>query len=310
MIRSFGVDVGGTTIKLGVFDERGKLLKKWSRATDKRENGKKIIPDIVEEIKKFSDANKVEVDRVAGIGLGIPGPVDENGYVSSCVNLGWRHFNPVEEFRQFFSTIRVVAENDANVAAFGEYYQGAGGQYNSMMLVTLGTGVGGGIIVDGHVWRGAHGIAGEIGHISAGNAEDVFCNCGNKGCIDQFASATGIVRVMKRILEEQKKPQEEEWCEITAKKICQLAQKDNLLAKKCLEICMGVLGRGLAVFSKAFDPEAFVIGGGVSDAGNMIVEIIENAYCENLFLTEKGADIRLAKLGNDAGIIGAGNMVL
>ena len=311
MIKAFGVDVGGTNLKFGAFDENGVLAEKWIRTTDAEDGGDRIIPDIAGEIGCFMKENNVEEKDIVGIGLGIPGPVDGNGHVRSCVNLHWNDFDPAKELRKFYRTMDIAVENDANAAAFGEYCQGAGKRYRTMMLVTLGTGGGGGIVADGHIWRGAHGIAGEIGHIPSGIAAKTNCNCGKRGCIDQFASATGIVRVMKEILLERGLAPEEYFAQdVTAKTICQMANKGDLLAKRCLDICLGALGRGLAVFSNAFDPEEFIIGGGVSGAGELIIPIIESAYRENLSLTDKGADIRCAALGNDAGVTGAGNLVL
>lgn len=309
---AFGVDIGGTQIKFGAFTEQGELLEKWTVPTDLTDCGRKILPAVTRQIKEYSKGR-----RIIGIGLGIPGPVDRSGYVKVCVNLHWTKFNPVKELEKDFSGIRLAAGNDANVAALGEYYKGAGRGCKSMMLVTLGTGVGGGIVIDGRVFPGDHGIAGEIGHISAGVPESEKCNCGNTGCIDQFASATGIVRIMKKLLKEryadiksgqlQTKLTAEGF---TARDVCYAAKNGDELAKECLDICMGALGVGLAYFSHAFDPEIYVIGGGVSNAGDIIIQTVKKAYARKLFLIDKGPEIKLADLGNDAGMIGACMLVL
>lgn len=301
----FGVDIGGTQIKIGYFSQEGELLHKWAVNTDLADCGTRIIPAIAQEIRSYSAEHGIEQEQIGGIGMGIPGPVDCDGHVKVCVNLNWRNFNPVKEMEKALPGVYAAAENDANLAALGEYYKGAGKKYSSMMLVTLGTGVGGGIVLDGKVLSGAHGIAGEIGHITTHQEEYEKCNCGNVGCVDQFASATGMVRIMKNLIEFSETPsklQEKE--ELTAKDICDSAANGDVLAAECLEICMGALGEGLAVFSHAFDPEAYIIGGGVSKAGQLIIDAIEKEYKKHLFLIDRGADIRLAALGNDAGIIG------
>lgn len=301
----FGVDIGGTQIKIGSFSEKGELLDKWAVDTDLSDQGKRIIPAVAGEIRKYASEHQIPMDRIAGIGMGIPGPVDKDGYVKVCVNLNWRDFNPVTEMEKELPGVCAAAENDANLAALGEYYCGAGKSASSMMLVTLGTGVGGGIIIGGNIISGSHGIAGEIGHITPHIEEHEKCNCGNTGCVDQFASATGMVRIMKKLLKsgevESALTMEEDF---SAKDICTCASKGDPGAKKCLEICMGALGEALSVFSHAFDPELYVIGGGVSKAGQIIIDAIEQEYDKHFFLIEKGAKITLAALGNDAGIIG------
>ncbi len=306
----FVVDIGGTGVKFGAFDQNGQLIDKWSILTNLSDSGQKIIPDVVKSINTYI-ARKEGLYNIGGIGMGIPGPVDKKGYVKTCVNLHWTEFNPVEELKKEFPDVAIAAGNDANVAALGEYYRGAGKEYSSMMLITLGTGVGGGIVIDGKVLLGANGLAGEVGHISGGIAETEKCNCGNVGCIDQFASATGIVRIMKKLLNEQdgfsKLCNKEKF---TAKDVCMAAEQGDELALQCIDICMSALGTGLAFFSHAFDPEVYVIGGGVSRAGGLIIDVIKKAYLKRLFLIDKGADIKLATLGNDAGIIGACMLVM
>lgn len=308
---AFGVDIGGTKIKFGAFSQEGRLLEKWSETTDLSDLGRKILPDVSRQIREYIKIKNIREEDITGIGLGIPGPVDKTGFVKICVNLHWKEFNPVTELKHFFPNVRIAAENDANVAALGEYYRGAGRNCESMMLVTLGTGVGGGIIMNGKVICGAHGLAGEIGHIDSGMSEIEKCNCGNTGCIDQFASATGIVRIMKSLLTESGDAGENNiMTRFTARDVCMLAKKGDVLANRCIDICMGALGKGLACFSHAFDPEVFVIGGGVARAGELITNAIKRSYNEKLFLIDKGADIKLAQLGNDAGITGACMLVL
>lgn len=301
----FGIDIGGTQIKFGAFNEQCELMEKWSIGTDISESGKHIIPSIEEEIHRYAAVHRMENTDICGIGMGIPGPVDQDGFVRICVNLNWHQFNPVEELKKKFPDVSIAAENDANVAALGEYYQGAGKEYSSAMLITIGTGIGGGIILGGKILSGAHGIAGEIGHITTDSGAKERCNCGNLGCVDHIASASGIARTMRELLKEKTDScilRETE--DITAKDICDAAGKGDLLALGCLDRCMEPLARGMAFFSHAFDPEVFIIGGGVSAAGDLILRPLKKFYRENLYLIEKGADIRVASLGNDAGIIG------
>ena len=192
----FGVDVGGTTIKMGFFETDGKLLDKWEIKTDTTNGGENILSDIAKSIDNKLAQEGISKSDVQGIGVGVPGPVNSKGVVLKCVNLGWGVFN-VEEALSNLTGLMVKAGNDANVAALGEMWQGAGKGSEDMIMVTLGTGVGGGIIVDGKVIAGANGAGGEIGHITVNEDEIEACNCGQYGCLEQYASATGIVRMAK-----------------------------------------------------------------------------------------------------------------
>ncbi len=302
----FGVDIGGTTIKFGKFTEELKLLEKWSVETDLSDYGAHIVPQVAEVLSAHMKEQKIRKEEVLGIGMGIPGPVTSGGYVEKCVNLHWTGFNPVTELQKFFPGFVIRAENDANVASLGEYFQGAGRDASSMMMVTLGTGVGGGVILDGKILTGAHGIGGEIGHIATDPTQEETCNCGNKGCIDQCASATGIVRKAEKLLKSLDQASVLRELEtLTAKEVCDGAREGDELSVRIIEECMYPLGVGLAHFSHAFDPEMYVIGGGVSLAGEVILDAVRKGYEAHLFLIGKGADIRLAELGNDAGVTGA-----
>lgn len=306
-----GVDIGGTCVKFGIFDENKSLLYKWSEPTDLSEQGTKIIPEVHRQITSKIKKLELQLSDLKGIGMGIPGPVDSTGFVENCVNLNWNNVNPAKELEAFFPNIVIKAENDANVAALGEYVQGAGKAYKSAMLITIGTGIGGGIVLDGNILHGAHGLAGEIGHIAMDRNAKERCNCGNLGCVDHIASASGIVRIMRELLLENDTD-----CvlrglpDFSAKDICDAAKDHDELASRCIDICMEPLARGMATFTHAFDPEVFIIGGGVSSSGETILEPLRIHYQENLFLTNHGADIIAASLGNDAGMIGAAMQVL
>lgn len=301
-----GVDIGGTTTKFGIFSSKCELLEKCQVRTDLTGEGENILPNIAKQIRKKMEERHLEIESVKGIGIGIPGPVDDKGYVSKCVNLHWNHVPIPEQMSLYFPGCVIAAENDANIAAFGEWKQGAGKGYRSMILVTLGTGVGGGVILDNQIWSGAKGMAGEIGHISVNSEETKQCNCGGYGCVDQYASATGIVRKMYELLQTStKKSLLRQEIQLNAKVICDAAVEGDVLANLCMEYCMGALGKGLSYVSHIIDPEIYLIGGGVSKAGAIILGYIEKEYRKHMHLGAQDKPIVSAKLGNDAGIIGA-----
>ena len=306
----FGIDIGGTQLKIGAFSENETLLQKWTVITDLSDAGKRIIPQVGDEIRKWISVRSLTTSDIGGIGMGIPGPVTKDGYVRTCVNLNWNNFYPEKELQRQFPNIAVAVGNDANVAALGEYTHGAGKQYASAMLITIGTGIGGGVILDGEIISGAHGIAGEIGHITTDAEAEESCNCGNIGCVDHIASATGIVRKMKKLWEESEENSVLRGGVLTAQEICRRAEEGDLLCIRCIDLCMAPLGKAMAFFSHAFDPEVFMIGGGVSRAGDVILTPLKKHYKENLYLIQNGADIRAAELGNDAGMIGSCMLVM
>lgn len=197
----FGVDIGGTTIKIGLFSVEGDLIEKWEIPTNKTDNGKHILKEIADFIHSTIKEKNIDKTDVLGVGLGVPGPVNKNGVVNGCVNLGWNAFNVEKEFNEI-SGFSVKVGNDANVAALGEMWQGAGKGYQDVLMVTLGTGVGGGCVLDGKIVSGIHGAGGEIGHMPVKDDEPIACNCGNHGCLEQYVSATGIVTQAKKTLEQ------------------------------------------------------------------------------------------------------------
>ena len=266
----FGVDVGGTTIKMGLFDLDGNVLDKWEIVTRTENGGENVLPDIAKACDdKMAEKNIEKVD-VVGIGVGVPGPVDGKGIVHRCVNLGWDVFN-VNEKLESLTGIPVKAGNDANVAALGEMWKGGGQGYQNLVVVTLGTGVGGGIILDGKMLTGATGAGGEIGHIHVEGNETESCGCGNKGCLEQYASATGIVRLAKRTLAKT----DQKTClnadSVSAKDVWDAVKADDEVAICIAEQFGKYLGEGLAAIAGVVNPEAFVIGGGVSKAGDVLL---------------------------------------
>lgn len=306
----FGVDIGGTTCKIGLFDMNGTILEKWEIKTNTENHGAAILDDVAAAVLDKMKEKEITKEDVQGIGLGVPGPVDSEGTVHKCVNLGWDVIN-VEKALNEKTGLLVKAGNDANVAALGEMWQGGGKGHQNVIMVTLGTGVGGGIIVDGKIIAGSHGAGGELGHIHMNDDETDTCGCGNKGCLEQYASATGIVRVANDILEESKEDSKMRHVEkLSAKNVLDFYKEGDALAVKTMEKVGDILGSTLAVFACVTDPEAIVIGGGVSKAGKPLTDCIQKYYQKYAFPSCKSTPIILASLGNDAGIYGAARMVI
>ena len=305
---AFGVDVGGTTVKLGLFDGEGTLLDKWEIPTVTENQGEAILPDVAKSITAKMEAKGLAEADVAGIGIGVPGPVDRNGLlVGRAVNLGWDSLD-IPGALSAYINVPVRAANDANVAAFGELWQGGGKGYENMVAVTLGTGVGGGIIVDGRLPAGSTG--GEIGHLHLQDGEEERCNCGNSGCLEQYASATGIVRLAKRRLGEDEKESVLRRGKVSAKAVFDAVKAGDGVAIEIAERFGDYLGKGLAIVAAVVNPEAFVIGGGVSKAGDILLTFVEPNFRKYAFPQCRDAKFVLAELGNDAGIYGAAALLL
>lgn len=300
-----GVDVGGTTIKMGMFSDVGELLEKWEIPTEAEQNGERVIGAIADSIEGKRAARG---GNIKGIGIGIPGPVTDDGVVHKCANLNWGVF-PVKDTLVHLTGIgNVKVGNDANVAALGEMWKGGGRGYDSIVMVTLGTGVGGGIIQKGKMLTGGHGAAGEIGHIKVNTEETEQCGCGNYGCLEQYVSATGIVRLAKAEIAADS-------CltrinDITAKEIFDGAKSGDAFCMDKVEQFGRYLGLALSNIAHIADPEAFVIGGGVSAAGSIILDVVRKYYKEYSMYAIRDTEFRLAELGNEAGIYGAVRMVL
>lgn len=306
---AFGVDIGGTTVKLGLFGEAGCVLDKWEIPTNKGEEGRFILPDVAQSILAKMEERKLREEDILGIGVGAPGAVDDEGTLTGgAVNLGWNVFNIPDALRAYIN-VPVKALNDANAAAYGEMWQGGGKGFKSMVLVTLGTGVGGGIIVGGNILSGATGAGGEIGHIHIEDDETEECGCKNKGCLEQYASATGIVRLARRRLarDDSRSPLREG--ELSAKSVFDAVKAGDKVAIEVAEQFGDYLGKGLAAVAAVVNPEAFVIGGGVSKAGEILLSFVEPCFQKYVFKSCGGAKFVMAKLGNDAGIYGAAGAV-
>lgn len=306
----FGVDIGGTTVKMGLFDAEGGLLDKWEIPTVKGSGGESILPDVARSILGKMEERDIRREDLLGIGMGVPGAVDKDGnLVSKAVNLGWEPFNIPEALRAYID-VTVKAANDANAAAFGEMRQGGGRGYRNLVAVTLGTGVGGGIIVDGNILTGAAGGGGEIGHIHIDDEETESCGCKKKGCLEQYASATGIVRLAKRRLEQDDAPSVLREGEVSAKTVFDAVKAGDQVAEEIARQFGEYLGKGLANVANVVNPEVFVIGGGVSKAGEILLTFVEPAFKKYAFTICAEAKFVLAELGNDAGIYGAAGLIL
>ena len=306
----FGVDVGGTTVKLAWFDEEGTLLHKWEIPTVTEGGGNAILPDIAKAVEGFLAENKIDKSQVIGIGVGVPGPVNDQGVVNRCVNLGWGVLNVAQTLSEL-TGLPVRAGNDANVAALGEAWKGGGMGCDNMVLATLGTGVGGGIIIGGKPVSGAHGAGGEIGHIPLRKDETEPCGCGKFGCAEQYCSATGVVRVTKRYLDAHDTPSVLRDLEtLTAKDIFDAAKAGDAAAQEALEQVYDLMGQFLASICCVADPEVVVLGGGVSRAGQPLLDGTRKYFDRYVFHASRNTRFALASLGNDAGAYGAFKLVL
>lgn len=312
-----GVDLGGTTTKLAFINTDGDIIKNWEIPTDNSEKGKNITKNIAESIQLHIAKLEKQKDILAGIGMGAPGPVNyENGMLYNTPNLAWEDNYPLKKMLEKQTSLPVMIENDANCAALGEMWKGAGDGSKDLVCVTLGTGVGGGVIVNREIVRGIKGAAGEIGHLTSIPHGGAPCNCGKTGCLETIASATGIVRIvtekfangqiqtgeLRNILQRRGK--------VSAKELFDCVRLGDAAAREVLEEVAFHLGIALANIANTLNPEKIILGGGVSRAGSILVEKVEEYFCNYAFpRVKRSTEITLATLGNDAGVIGAAWLV-
>ena len=305
----FGVDLGGTTVKLAYFDQEGAMLSKWEIPTNISDNGSHILPDIAAAIRGYIEENNIAFDSLIGIGIGVPGPVTPDGIVNKCINLGWGVFN-IEKTLSDLTGLPVKAGNDATVATLGECWKGGGAGCKNMIMATLGTGVGGGIVVDGRVVHGSTGAGGEIGHMVLNRNETERCGCGKRGCVEQYCSATGIVRIAKQFLANREDTSSLRNVEnLTCKDIFDAAAAGDTLAAEILEQVYAYMGEFLANICNVVNPECVVLGGGVSKAGAPLLEGVQRYFGKYVFHAAANVRFALATLGNDAGAYGAFQLV-
>ncbi|MBR3077147.1 MAG: ROK family glucokinase [Oscillospiraceae bacterium] len=308
---AFGVDVGGTTVKLGFFTREGVLMEKWEIPTRIDNGGSAILPDIARSIDDCLARRSVSKADVLGVGIGVPGPVDDDGNVNRCVNLNWGVFN-LHQTLGALSSLPVKAGNDANVAALGEYFDGGGRGSRSMLMVTLGTGIGGGFIWNGQILNGAHGVGCEIGHMTVDRTENALaCTCGKRGCAEQYASARAVGQLATRMLALDPRPSLlRAYNHVTARDVFHCAAQQDSLALEVLEQVYDVLGLTIAMGCCMVDPELVVLGGGMSKAGQVLLEGVIPRFEHHMFHACKGTKFALAQLGNDAGIYGCFHLAL
>lgn len=309
----FGVDIGGTAIKLGLFKTTGALVEKWSLRTRTEGDGEGILPDVVASICAKLEERQLPWNEVEGVGMGVPGPVQEDGTVLRCINLGWDIFNIPERMRSIEPRIhRFCVTNDVNAATLGEMWKGGAKGYKNAFMVTLGTGIGGGLVIGERIINGVGGGAGEIGHFRVNPHETERCKCGARGCLEQYCSATGLRRCAQRALRERPEIatvlRDDE--RLTAKSVCDAAKAGDELAVRLLDELGDRLGWALTAVAATVDPEVFVIGGGLSGAGRTLLDPIARGYRRHAFHALESVEFTLARLGNDAGIYGCAKMLL
>ncbi|ADU94856.1 ROK family glucokinase [Geobacillus sp. Y412MC52] len=301
-----GIDLGGTTIKMAFVTTEGDIVHKWEIPTNTANRGEHIVADIARSLEKTLGQLGGAKERLLAAGIGAPGPVEEEtGMLYETVNIGWTNY-PLKQRLEEATGLPVSVDNDANLAALGEMWKGAGGGARHLLFVTLGTGVGGGVIANGAIVRGINGAGGEIGHMTMIPDGGARCNCGKTGCLETIASATGIVRIAKEKLTADERPSELRNGDVTAKAVFDAAKAGDALALEVVDEATYYLGWALANAANVTNPEKIVIGGGVSKAGDMLVERVAAHFRRFAFpRVAAGAKLVLATLGNDAGVIGA-----
>ncbi|MFZ1251753.1 MAG: ROK family glucokinase [Streptococcus suis] len=312
-----GIDLGGTSVKLAILTTEGEIQEKWSIKTNILDEGSHIVPDIIDSIKHRFETYGLTKEDFLGVGMGSPGVVDsEAGTVIGAYNLNWKTLQLVKD--QFESALGLpfFIDNDANVAALGEQWVGAGNNNPNVVFMTLGTGVGGGVIAAGNLIRGVKGAGGELGHITVDFDAPFACTCGKKGCLETVASATGIVNLTRRYAEEyagdaKLKQLIDDGEEVTAKDVFDLAKEGDDLALIVYRHFSNYLGVACANIAAVLNPAYIVLGGGVSAAGEFLLDGVRNVFADNSFpQIKESTQIVLATRGNDAGVLGAASLVL
>ncbi|MGL6229596.1 MAG: ROK family glucokinase [Culicoidibacterales bacterium] len=309
MAKIIGIDLGGTTAKVAILTVDGQIETKWEVPTVTEDHGAQILPNLQASIEAKLAELQLAKSEIKAIGMGVPAPVQPDGMMSMAANLGgFGGFNVAEKFSSMME-LPVILDNDANVAALGEMWQGGAKGAANVVMITLGTGVGGGVIADGGIIRGFAGAGGEIGHMPVVSETDYTftCGCGKAGCLETISSATGIVRVAKKMLQTHNAPTTlADFQPLTAKDVFDAAKNHDVLALQVVDYFAQTLAKAMGTLSVITNPEVFVIGGGVSKAGDIIIDTVAKYYYESVFAAAtNGVKIELATLGNDAGVIGA-----
>ena len=305
----FGVDIGGTFVKLGLFTTEGELLDKWQIPTRREDQSSHVLPDIAASVLAKLEEKGIAKEDVTGIGFGTPGPVTEDGVAVCPANLDWVN-KPVAKELTELTGFPAKGGNDVNVAGLGEMWRGGAKGYKNVVVVPIGTGVGAAIIVNGKIITGTRGAAGEVGHIHVDDEIQEPCGCKAVGCVEQFSSATGLVRMAKKALAEGKETSLRDLEEVTAKDVIDAAKAGDAVADQIFVKFCDYLGYSLAATAAVIDPEIFIIGGGVSKAGQVLVDRVQAYFKKYAWPGIRGIEFALATLGNDAGICGAASIAI
>lgn len=305
----FGVDIGGTFVKIGLFTTEGELLDKWQIPTRREDQSSHVLPDIAESVLAKLEEKGIAKEDVTGIGFGTPGPVTEDGVAVCPANLDWVN-KPVAKELTELTGFPAKGGNDVNVAGLGEMWRGGAKGYKNVVVVPIGTGVGAAIIVNGKIITGTRGAAGEVGHIHVDDEIQEPCGCKAVGCVEQFSSATGLVRMAKKALAEGKETSLRDLEEVTAKDVIDAAKAGDEVADQIFDKFCDYLGYSLAATAAVIDPEIFIIGGGVSKAGQVLVDRVQAYFKKYAWPGIRGIEFALATLGNDAGICGAASIAI
>lgn len=307
-----GIDIGGTSIKFGLFDESDKLLYKWSIDTDTSDEGKKIVPEVSDSLLHFFSEKEIRLEDLLSIGIDIPGPAIHGDKVLKAVNLNWKEeFNIAKLMKSCLKNdkVYIYALNDANAAAYGEYVYGAGKNYKTEFMATLGTGIGGALVFDDKIIEGMHGGAGEIGHVKVFDKYELRCNCGGIGCLETIAARKGIISLAKKNIASKKYKSSlndrENLDDLDVKEICDLAKMGDELCDETIKEAMRYVGKAISYVSEIVEPECVIIGGGIAKAGDIILDYIKDGYDRFSTMTTVKPFFGLAKLQNEAGIYGA-----
>ncbi|AZP05261.1 ROK family glucokinase [Jeotgalibaca ciconiae] len=310
-----GIDLGGTSVKLAILTEDGKIQQKWSIGTDILDGGKQIVPDIIQSIQHHFDLYQLTKDDFKGIGMGSPGAVNRKlGTVTGAFNLNWKDSQEVGKEIEDAIGLPFYIDNDANVAALGEKWMGAGADDPDVVFITLGTGVGGGVVMNGELIHGTAGSGGEIGHITI-EPNGFECTCGKKGCLETVASASGVINLTRQYSEKfagksELKTLIDDGAEVTSKMVFDLAKEKDALAEMVVDQFAYYLGLACSHLGNILNPKYIIIGGGVSNAGEFLLEKVQKSFATYTFPNvRETTHVKLAELGNDAGVIGAGYLV-
>ncbi len=306
----FGIDVGGTEIKFGMFNDSNKLLDSFRIPTPTVNVRVELVETIYTQIIKKLRQDKHEVRELLGIGITIPGLVVD-GIVAFCSNIDLgQDFDIVSEIKTRFGSpdLKVVVGNDASLAAFGEYKFLNNSKVKNIVFITLGTGVGGGIIVDGKLIKGFTGSAGEIGHIPYDLSNNRQCGCGSVGCVETVAGTYGMIKTAQDMMKTESSTLK--GLDVSPKLIFDHAKEGDLLALKTVDSVAKAIAYMAVTIAVTIDPELFIIGGGISNAGSFLLSKINYHYQKLARFDTIKARFEIAKLGNDAGIYGAYYLVL